>query len=85
MSTTIRAVEPDVVMVELCESRKHVLSLDEETILRLVEEPRPVLALSLVLSLVFSPLLNPAFSPVVNLDKEAILSPDMSGFFLSTS
>merc|ERR1719193_340349 len=34
VSTTIRAVEPDVVMVELCESRKHVLSLDEETILR---------------------------------------------------
>jgi len=34
VSTTIRAVEPDVVMVELCDSRKSILSMDEETILR---------------------------------------------------
>lgn len=33
VSTTIRAVEPDVVMVELCDSRERILSLDEETIL----------------------------------------------------
>jgi len=34
VTTTIRAVEPDVVMVELCDSRKAILSMDEETILR---------------------------------------------------
>jgi len=34
VSTTIRAVEPDVVMVELCDNRERILSLDEETILR---------------------------------------------------
>jgi len=34
VAATINAVEPDVVMVELCDSRQHILSLDEETILR---------------------------------------------------
>merc|ERR1712002_1235214 len=32
VSKTIHAVEPDVVMVELCDSRKHILSYDEEAL-----------------------------------------------------
>ena len=34
VAATINAVEPDVVMVELCDSRESILNLDEETILR---------------------------------------------------
>lgn len=33
VSKTIKAVQPDVVMIELCKSRVNILSLDEETIL----------------------------------------------------
>ncbi|XP_054710031.1 traB domain-containing protein-like isoform X2 [Uloborus diversus] len=33
VSRTIRAVQPDVVMIELCKSRVNILTLDEETIL----------------------------------------------------
>ena len=31
---TIRAVQPDLVMVELCPSRISILSMDEQTLLR---------------------------------------------------
>ena len=38
MANTIRAVQPDVVMVELCPSRISILSLDEKTLLKEASE-----------------------------------------------
>ncbi|KAK0167434.1 hypothetical protein PV327_004833 [Microctonus hyperodae] len=37
VSTIIQAVQPNIVMVELCEARVHILQLDEETVIKEAE------------------------------------------------